>query len=73
MEQVHAAAYSGHFQVLKTFLIKEFYIPHGLGILYEKILARKLSKPEDGRHRPKHVVFPFLINTIIWLYTGCPG
>ena len=29
------------------------------------ILARKLPKPEDGRYRPKHVVFPLLINTII--------
>ena len=24
-----------------------------------------LSKPKDGRYRPKHVVFPLLINTII--------
>jgi len=39
--------------------------PHGLGILYKILLARKLSKPEDGRYRPKHVVFPLLINTII--------
>jgi len=34
------------------------------GILYAP-LARKLSKPEDGRYRPKHVVFPLLINIII--------
>jgi len=34
-----------------------------LGILYKTLLARKLSKPEDGRYRPKHVVFPLLINT----------
>jgi len=39
--------------------------PHSLGILYKTLLARKLSKPEDGRYRPKHVVFPLLINTII--------
>ena len=32
------------------------------------LLARKLSKPEDGRYRPKHVVFPLLINTIIEPY-----
>ena len=31
--------------------------PRGLGILYKTLLARKLSKPEDGRYRPKHVVF----------------
>jgi len=30
-----------------------------------RLLARKLSKPEDGRYRPKQVVFPLLINTII--------
>ena len=34
-------------------------------VLYKTLLARKLSKPEDGRYRPKHVVFPLLINTII--------
>ena len=39
--------------------------PRGLGILYKTLLARKLSKPEDGRYRPKHVVFLLLINTII--------
>jgi len=37
----------------------------GGGILYKTLLARKLSKPEDGRYRPKHTVFLFLINTII--------
>jgi len=37
----------------------------GLGILYKTFLARKLSKPEDNRYRPKHTVFPVLINTII--------
>jgi len=31
--------------------------PRGLCILYKTLLARKLSKPEDGRYRPKHVVF----------------
>ena len=34
-----------------------------LGIFYKTLLARKLSKPEDGHYR--HVVFPLLINTII--------
>jgi len=27
------------------------------GILYKTLLARKLSKPEDGRYRPKHAAF----------------
>ena len=31
--------------------------PRGLGILYKTLLARKLPKPEDGRYRPKRVVF----------------
>jgi len=39
--------------------------PHSLGILYVILTARKLSKPDDGRYRLKHVVFPLLINTII--------
>ena len=39
--------------------------PRGLGILYKTLLARKLSKLEDGRYMTKHVVFPLLINTII--------
>jgi len=43
-----------------SFLLKEFYI-----ILYKTLLARKLSKPEDDHYRPKHAVFPLLINTII--------
>ena len=34
-------------------------------ILYISLIARKLSKPDDGRYRPKHVVFLLLINTII--------
>jgi len=29
----------------------------GLCILYITIIARKLSKPDDGRYRPKHVDF----------------
>ena len=37
----------------------------GLGILYKTLLARMLSKPEDGHYMPKYVVFPLLINTII--------
>jgi len=48
------SAYSSHLQVLTTFLLKEFYI---ICILYKSLLARKLSKPEDGRYRPKRVVF----------------
>jgi len=39
--------------------------PRGLGVLYKTLLARKLSKPEDGRYMPKHVVFLLLINTTI--------
>ena len=26
--------------------------------IYKTLLARKLSKPEDGRYRPKHAFFP---------------
>jgi len=37
-KKLHVSAYSGHIQVLTTFLLKEFYI-----------IAGKLSKPEDGR------------------------
>jgi len=47
MEKLHVLAYSGHLQVLTTFLLKEFYI-----ICLDRVvivLARKLSKPEDGR------------------------
>ena len=29
----------------------------GLCILYITLLARKLSKSDDGRYKPKHVVF----------------
>ena len=37
----------------------------GLGhlVLWKWVIL--LSKLEDGRYRPKHVVFPLLINTII--------
>jgi len=67
MEKLHVSAYSGHLQVLTNFLLKDEIStsPGGSGILYETLLARKLLKPEDGRYRPKHVVFPLLINTII--------
>ena len=75
MEKLHVSAYSGHLKVLTTFLLKEFYIiclnrvvmlrPCSLDILYDALLARKLSKPEDGCYRPKDVVFPLLTNTII--------
>jgi len=30
--------------------------PRGLGILNKTLIARKLSKPDDGRYRLKHVV-----------------
>jgi len=63
MVKLHISAYSGHLQVLTSFLLKEFYIIClnrlvMLGIFYKTLLARKLSKPEDGRYRLKHVVFP---------------
>jgi len=38
---------------------------HTVGILYINLIARKLSKPKDGRYRPKRVVFVLPINTII--------
>ena len=56
-EKLHVSAYSGHLHVLTAKRV--------LGILYKTLLARKLSKPEDDRYMPKHVVFPLLINTII--------
>jgi len=31
--------------------------PCGLGILYKTLTARKLSEPDDGRYRSKHVGF----------------
>jgi len=31
--------------------------PRGLCVLYITLIARKLSKPDDGRYRLKHVVF----------------
>jgi hypothetical protein len=36
-----------------------------LCILYITLIARKLSKPDDGRYKPKHAVFLLLIITII--------
>jgi len=33
--------------------------------IYIYLIVGKLSKPEDGRYRPKHVAFLLLINTII--------
>ena len=35
----------------------KYYIKYIIYILHETLLARKLSKPENGRYRPKHVVF----------------
>jgi len=49
----------------------DLYITTRLSILYKTFLARKLSKPEDGRYRPKHVVFPLLINTIVYPQLSC--
>ena len=28
--------------------------------IYIYLIARKLSKPDDGRYRPKHVVFYYI-------------
>jgi len=86
--KLHLSVYSGHLQVLTTFLLYDVHkprgdveisslslraldddddddddddeistSPRGLGILYITLIARKLSKPEDGRYRPKLVVF----------------
>ena len=46
--KLHVSACSGHHQVLTS--------PRDLGILCKTLIARKLSKPDDGRYRPKHVV-----------------
>ena len=62
MEKLHVSAYSGHLQVLTIFLLKEIYI---ICLNRISLLARKLSKPENGRYRLKYVVSPLLINTII--------
>jgi len=62
MEKLHISTYNGHLQVLTTFLLKEFYI-----ICLNRMVtlisqeARKLSKSEDGRYRPKHLVF-YIVN-----------
>ena len=32
-------------------------------VLYITLIARKLSKPDDGRYKPKHVVFLLLLKT----------
>ena len=53
--KLHVPAYSGHHQVLTSFLLWELYIicistsPRGLCILYITLIARKLSKPDNGR------------------------
>jgi len=62
-KKLHVSAYSGRLKVETTFLLKEFYV-----ICLNRVvmfLARKLSKSEDGRYRPKCVVFLLLINTNI--------
>jgi len=48
MEKLYVSAYSGQLQVLTAILLKK--------------KARKLKKPEDGRYRPKHVVFFSIAN-----------
>ena len=42
---------------MMVFISSRKTTPRGLGRLHKTLLARKLSKPEDGRYRPKHVVF----------------
>ena len=66
-KKLHVSAYSGHLQVLTNDNDDEISTStRGLCILYIILIVRKLSKPEDGRYRPKHVVFfPLPINTII--------
>jgi len=65
-KKLHVSACSGYLRVLTTLLLKEISTsPRGLGILYKTLLARKLSKLEDGRYMPKHVVFLLLINTTV--------
>ena len=58
-KKLHVSAYSVHLQVLTIFLLKEFY---------KTLLAKRLSKLDVGRYRPKHIVFLLLINTIIQPY-----
>jgi len=50
-KKLHVSACGGHHQVLTTFLLKELYK------IWINLIARKLSKPDDGHHMPKHVVF----------------
>ena len=38
-EKLHVSAYSGHLQVLTTFLLKQFHIICSLGILYKTLLV----------------------------------
>ena len=54
--KLHVSAYGGHYQDLTAFLLKQLYIIC-ICMLYINLIARKLSTPDDGRHRPKHVVF----------------
>jgi len=48
--KLHFSVYSGQHQVLTTFLLEELYKS------YISLIARKFSKPDDGRYRPKRVV-----------------
>ena len=50
--KLHVSAYSCHHQVLTTFLLCFMSF-----ILHKTLIARNLSKPDDGRYRLKHVVF----------------
>jgi len=38
-------------------MIRSQTLTRDLCILYTPLIATKLSKPDDGRYRPKHVVF----------------
>jgi len=53
-EKLHVSAYNGHNRVLTVILLYEFYIIC-LCVFYKILIARKWSKRDDGRCRPKHV------------------
>ena len=57
--KLHVSAYSGHHQILTTLAIRVLYnMPkHVVDIFYKVLIVRNLSKPNDGRYKPKHVEF----------------
>jgi len=70
-KKLHVSAYSGHpTPKPSTRTATTTHTPTHKWVTFTYIgketnfIARKLSKPEDGRYRSKHVVFPLLINTI---------